>query len=62
MKPDDTPVVVGFAKVDIKATNAANTSLVSVGVGQEEEGADTAVKPVGRTKKHDTAANNVVVV
>ena len=63
VKPDDTPVVVGFAKVDTKATNAANTSLVPVGVGQEDVVvADTAVKPVGRTKKHDTAANNVVVV
>ena len=61
-KPDDTPVVVvvGFAKVDTSATNAANTSLVPVGVGQEE--ADTAVKPVGRRTKHDTAANNGVVV
>ena len=67
-KPDDTPVVVGFAKVDTKATNAANTSLAvpvaACGVAQAEEVvvADTAVKPVGKTTKHGTAANNAVVV
>ena len=66
VKPDDTHAVVGFAqnsKVDTEATNAANTSLVSVGVEQTEEvGAVTAEKLVGRRTKHDTAANNVVVV
>ena len=66
-KPDDTLVVVGFAKnskADTAATNGVKTSLVPVDVGggggvAQEEGADAAVKLVGRTKR-DTVANSIV--
>jgi len=66
-KPDDTHVAVGFAKnskADTAATNGVKTSLVPVDVGGgggvgQEEGADAAVKLVGRTKR-DTVANSIV--
>lgn len=66
-KTDDAPVV-GFArnsKVDTAATNGVNRSLATVDVGGvgQEEGADTAVKLFGRTKRKvgfDTVSNSVI--